>query len=685
MTVGAVGPDALIGEVVDGRYLVLELIATGGMASVYRAVDTRLDRDVALKVMKPHLVHDESFVTRFKREARAAARLSHPHIVSTFDQGEDAGRVWLAMEYVPGQTLREVVQEQGALSPRHALEVLDAVLLALGEAHAAGIVHRDVKPENVLIRDDGVVKVADFGLARAVTTDTATSATSEVLGTLSYISPEQVEAGPVTTRSDVYAAGLMLFEMLTGRKAFAGDSIPNVLFQHVHHGVPAPSTLVPELAPSLDSLVLHAAAKDPADRPEDAAEFLAEVRHVRGRLSPRELDRTPDSAPSPSAEATVPRAADSSDSAPAATTVLPVAATASSLAPGADTQPFATIPPAARPVAPAPPSVATPLRRVAAAPSAPGRGLPSGPGAPNPEPESGTPRGRGRILAVLLTLLAATAAAGWYFLAGPGAPTTVPQLVNLSSAQAVAALDKAHLDARETQEFSETIAKGIVISSTPGAGASLGRGADVTLVISKGKERYAVPELLNINQKTATTRLAKVNLEVGPVTTAFSDSIEKGRVISADPPSGTLLKRGSKVALVISGGPQPFDVPDFRGLTPQAAQDLAQESDLVLQIATERVFSTDYDKGTVATQAPADGQVVRGDTIELQISKGPELVKVPSVFQKSSAQAVAILEAAGFEVKVNRFLGAPLDICTGQTPSGGQFAPKGSVVTITIV
>ncbi len=302
MPMNVVGPDALIGEVIDGRYSVLELIATGGMASVYRAVDTRLDRDVALKVMRPHLAHDESFVARFRREARSAARLSHPNIVSVYDQGEDRGRVWLAMEYVPGRTLRHLVEDEGGLPPRAALDIEEALLLALNEAHQSGIIHRDVKPENVLIRDDGVVKVADFGLARAENTQTATSPTSEVLGTLAYISPEQVEGEMVTTRSDVYAAGLILFEMLTGRKAFPGDSIPNVLFQHVHAGVPAPSSLVPGLAPSLDSLVQHAAAKDPEDRPENAAEFLAEVRHVRRRLAAADLD-TPNASVAPGSPA----------------------------------------------------------------------------------------------------------------------------------------------------------------------------------------------------------------------------------------------------------------------------------------------------------------------------------------------------------------------------------------------
>ena len=739
MPMNVVGPDALIGEVIDGRYSVLELIATGGMASVYRAVDTRLDRDVALKVMRPHLAHDESFVARFRREARSAARLSHPNIVSVYDQGEDRGRVWLAMEYVPGRTLRHLVEDEGGLPPRAALDIEEALLLALNDAHQSGIIHRDVKPENVLIRDDGVVKVADFGLARAENTQTATSPTSEVLGTLAYISPEQVEGEMVTTRSDVYAAGLILFEMLTGRKAFPGDSIPNVLFQHVHSGVPAPSSLVPGLAPSLDSLVQHAAAKDPEDRPENAAEFLAEVRHVRRRLAAADLD-TPNASVAPgspaaaagapgmgraSTEAAGPQVAASPGSqgaaAPAgavasgngpaasdATAVLPAGPISAD--PGAHTQPFDLAQAAreAQTSRDAHSSRDAQAARDTHAHQASAGGRPAArtaaassdrPGGPRPlaggGPRGGQPvrelapapprRRRGILAALLALLLAAGVGGGWYFTAGPGAPTTVPRLINLTSAEAIDALTRAHLDAKESEEFSETVDKGLVISATPSEGASLRRGADVVLTISKGKERYAVPDLANVTQKTATARLAKANLEPGAIRTEFSDTIAKGKVISFSPTTGTLLKRGEPVAMVVSGGPQPFDVPDFLGLSIEAAQELASEKNITLEVLDEPVFSTDYEKDTIAIQTPADGQVVRGDTVSVTLSKGPEMVKVPSVFQLSEADAVAKLKAAGFEVKVDKFLGGPLDVCTGQTPSGGQEAPKGSTVTITIV
>ena len=286
--------DALIGRTLDGRYRVLRRIADGGMATVYLAVDERLDREVALKVMRAHLVHDESFVTRFRREARSSASLSHPNVVAVFDQGEDDGNVFLAMEYVPGQTLREVLRAEGPLSPRAALDVLEPVLLALAEAHSKGLIHRDVKPENVILNTNGTVKVADFGLARAVSSHTMTSSSGLLLGTVAYLSPEQVERGIADPRSDVYAAGLVLYEMLTGTKAFTGETAIHVAYQHVHAGVPVPSGRVPDLPAELDDLVAVATARDPDDRPADAAAFLALVRRTRRTLSLEALDARPE-------------------------------------------------------------------------------------------------------------------------------------------------------------------------------------------------------------------------------------------------------------------------------------------------------------------------------------------------------------------------------------------------------
>src|SRR5665811_757731 len=271
-------------------------LADGGMATVYVALDQRLDREVALKVMRPDLARDEAFVGRFRREARSAAKLSHPNVVAVYDQGEDDGHMFLAMELVNGLTLRQVMQAEGPLTPRAALDILDPVLQALGAAHSAGLIHRDVKPENVILREDGTVKVADFGLARAIDSVTSTAQTGVLLGTVAYLSPEQVERGVADARSDVYAAGLLLFEMLTGSKAFIGDSPIHVAYQHVHSEVPLPSSRVDPVPAGLDHLVTRASARDPDNRPRDANEMLAEMRAARRGLTPAELDLRPSAA-----------------------------------------------------------------------------------------------------------------------------------------------------------------------------------------------------------------------------------------------------------------------------------------------------------------------------------------------------------------------------------------------------
>ena len=282
--------DALVGRVIDGRYRILSHLADGGMASVYVALDGRLDREVALKIMRPGLATDDVFVERFRAEARSAARLSHPNVVAVFDQGEDDGEVFLAMELIEGKTLRDVIHEEAPLTAREALAILEPILLALRAAHAAGMIHRDVKPENVIVRRDGEVKVADFGLARAITNQATTSQTGVLLGTVSYLSPEQVERGVADTRSDVYAAGLLLFEMLTGRKAVTGGTPIQIAYNHVHGSIVRPARVVPEVPAALDDLVARATAVEPDDRFESATAFVTALREVRRGLSAAELD-----------------------------------------------------------------------------------------------------------------------------------------------------------------------------------------------------------------------------------------------------------------------------------------------------------------------------------------------------------------------------------------------------------
>ena len=275
--------DPLTGRLLDGRYAVTARIAHGGMATVYRATDTRLDREVALKVMHAELARDEEFVRRFIGEAKSVARLSQQNVVAVYDQGADGPFLYLTMEYVPGRTLKQLLRDSGRFSPATAMEIMSGVLGGLAAAHASGIVHRDVKPENVLVTADGRVKVADFGLARALSVAGHTRA-GLLIGTVAYVPPEQVTGGTTGPRGDVYSAGVMLFELLTGRLPFTGDTPLSIAYQHVNADVPAPSALAPDIGAPVDQLVLAATSRDPARRPADAGEFLRAVRHVREGL-----------------------------------------------------------------------------------------------------------------------------------------------------------------------------------------------------------------------------------------------------------------------------------------------------------------------------------------------------------------------------------------------------------------
>jgi serine/threonine-protein kinase len=656
--------ESLLGRVFDGRYRVQSHIADGGMASVYLALDTRLERDVALKVLRRDLAQDEAFVGRFRREARSAARLSHPNVVAVFDQGEDDGNMFLAMEYVPGQTLREVMKAEGPLTPRAALDIITPVLQALGAAHRAGIIHRDVKPENVILReDDGTVKVADFGLARAVSAQTVTSQTGVLLGTVAYLSPEQVERGIADARSDVYAAGLILFEMLTGSKAFTGDTPIHIAYQHVHGSVPVPSSRVGSVPAELDELVALATSRDPDDRPADAQELLEAVRVARAGLSPAELDRRPEGAAAAGGGA--------STVAVERTSALPNGI------PADDAGPATVV--ARRPL----PPVALPIDHTPTSPPVPppGQGVVARGGA-----GGGGRGGRSRMPWILAALAVAVVAglAGWWFLAGPGSPTVVPTTVGKTFAQAQAALTTANLDAKEQQQFDETVPKGQVMSTDPGAGAEVKRGTDVTVTVSKGPERYAAPNVVKKSEAEARDQIKAQKLTVGSVKQSYSETVDSGLVISSDPKAGTSLKRGAKVNLVVSKGRQPIEVTDWTGKpADQAINDLTGKG---LSVdATEQQNSDTVAKGSVISQSPAGTTAYKGDKVKLVVSKGPVLVKVPNVQGKQEPEAVKLLEDAGFKVKVERFMGGMFGTVRSQDPAADSEQPKGTTITLVVV
>ena len=647
-TVSSTG-DALIGRTLDGRYRVLRHLADGGMATVYLAVDERLEREVALKVMRRHLVHDETFVSRFRREAKSSASLSHPNVVAVYDQGEDDGDVFLAMEYVPGRTLRDVLTTEGPLNPRAALDVLEAVLQALAEAHSKGLIHRDVKPENVIINDNGTVKVADFGLARAVSSETVTSTSGLLLGTVAYLSPEQVERGVADARSDVYATGLVLFEMLTGSKAFTGDTAIHVAYQHVHGGVPSPSSRVPGLPPALDDLVSVATARDPDERPTDASEFLALVQRTRDTLPSGALDARPAGV-----------AAAMAASLPTATAAFPLQG---SSAPGEGAALAG--------------AVATKERSDTTAmtvPPPPLEGVVVGAGARRPR--RWWPAIVGSALVALVT--------AWFFLLGPGAAATVPAVVGKTQADAVATLRTASIGAKVAESFDEKVPAGVVVSVDPSAGTTVRRGSSVTLVVSKGPERYAVPKVVGMTLAEASARITAVNLVVGKVSEAFSEKVPEGQVVSAKPGPGASLKKGTAVALTVSKGPEPIDVPDFTGKNADTAARKLGDLGLKVDASTEENSDT-VPKGRVISQSPRDGTAYRGDTVTLVVSKGPVLVDVPDVVGRQVREARQILEGAGFKVEVHRALGGFFGTVRLQDPAAGSKAPKGSTITLTIV
>ncbi|MEU0118904.1 Stk1 family PASTA domain-containing Ser/Thr kinase [Streptomyces bobili] len=642
--------DPLVGQVLDGRYRVEARIAVGGMATVYRAVDTRLDRVLALKVMHPALAADASFVERFIREAKSVARLAHPNVVQVFDQGAEGAYVYLAMEYVAGCTLRDVLRERGALQPRAALDILEPVLAALGAAHRAGFVHRDMKPENVLIGDDGRVKVADFGLVRSV--DTVTSTSGTVLGTVAYLAPEQMEQGTSDARVDVYACGVVLYEMLTGDKPHDGDTPAVVLYKHLHEDVPPPSAVVPGMAFELDELVASATARTPQVRPADAVALLAQVREARGALDEAQLDALPPQALSADRDIADDR-----------TSVIPRSLTVPRLLPVNEDE-----------AGDDPARSGDPVNRTSRFASEPP--LP-------PRRRFVRPR-RGLVAIIAAVLLVFGVGAGvWYI--NSGQFTKVPAVLTQTEAQARERLDAAGLDVGEVKHaYSDTVKRGTVISTDPEPGARIRGNDSVTLTVSDGPETVKVPDVKGSRLDKAKELLKTDGLEPGLVTEAFSEDVLKGFVISSSPDAGTERHAGSAVSLVVSKG-VPIDVPDVTGQDLDDARAELEEAGLVVEISTSEINS-EFDKGQVAAQSPGeDKQVADGDTVTLTLSKGPEMVEVPDVVGASVDDARAELEEAGFEVDEDRgLLGLFGDTVKSQSVDGGETAPKGSTITITI-
>ncbi|MBG6218020.1 serine/threonine-protein kinase [Arthrobacter sp. CAN_A6] len=686
--------DSLAGALIDGRYLVQSRLARGGMSTVYLATDQRLDRQVALKVLYPHLAEDSSFLRRFEQEAKSAARLSHPHVVGVLDQGMEDGpehrTAYLVMEYVPGRTLRDLLRERGRLTPRQALALLDPVVEGLGAAHAAGLVHRDVKPENVLLASDGQIKIADFGLARAVSTNTGTGT---LVGTVAYLSPELVTGASADAQSDIYSVGILLFELLTGRQPFTGDAPIQIAFQHAHSTVPAPSSLLPGLPSDIDELVQWCTAPDPEDRPVNGLALLGELRHIRTTLTDDELDFSPDDGvvpPDPGVEGAtgiIPTTGREGDS---PTDVVPSVVqhpTTVLRRDTSDTQVIGAVP-RGRPGPPPGSSGRTGPAKGSTASQSP-RNLQKQQlrDAQRPQKSLQGPAARRRtgILVALLVLLGILAAvAGWFFGAGPGGIVAVPDVANRSVADARSVLDQRGLTSVTTDEvFHEVVLAGLVVGTEPAAAAEVRRFERVELLVSKGPELFVVPDVTGEDRVSAAGTLVEENLSVGTVAEQFDEEIEQGRVVSQVPAAGAEVRAGAAIDLVVSRGPEPIRIPEVTGLPREAAVQAIEDAGLTPEVLGDAVNSVSVPEGAVALQSPATGQAARGTVVELTLSAGPRILRVPNVFSNSEEAAVAALEAAGFQVEVDYTFGRPvLGLVADQDLTGNQ--PEGSVVTITV-
>lgn len=675
--------DPLVGDVLDGRYEVLQRLARGGMATVYRAWDRRLERIVAIKVMHEGLGDDGDFAAKFDREARAAARLCDQSVVSIFDQGHDHGRPYIVMEFVEGSTLRTVITQEAPLSPLRALQLIEPVAAALATAHESGLVHRDVKPENVLISDRGIIKVADFGLARAITNQTNTHTQGLLIGTVSYLPPELLTSGRAHSWSDVYSTGIMLFEMLTGTKPYTGDAPITVAYKHVNEDVPAPSTVLAKRNPGqarrepipdyVDALVLACTRRDPGARPVDGRELLYRIRRIRSALERGVRGDEalvalafPSSVLPRSSENGHAIGADGDD-----TSMLDaqrVAAATPALLDDPDepltpVQPMAAITddhaPAGRPVA------ALQDYRAAHEPSLAGQSATgrnvlvpattthSSERFPKLSKVQTYRRRRAIVLTVLVLLLTlGLGTGGWWFFSGRY--ITTPSLINSTQDEAIAIAAANGMPISFTEDYSETVPAGQVISSDPGPGDRVIRNTPVSAVLSLGPERFAVPALAGLSLEEAQSALAEVNLVAGTLTEAFSDEVAEGIVIQASAEQGTQLKRGDRVDLTISKGREPLTIPNVVNVAREEAEQMLTEAGFKVEVAEEKHDDT-VPRGAVISQEPANGTGFRGDTVSLTVSAGPKLVKVPRISAGDALPGARTrLEAAGLVVEVIR-------------------------------
>lgn len=594
----------LVGRLIGERYRVEKVVARGGMATVYLAMDIRLERQVALKVIHPHLANDSSFREKFIREARIAAKLSHPNLVNVFDQGEDGEIAFMAMEFVSGITLRDALKDFGALDAKRALDLFEPMLSGLAAAHRAGILHRDLKPENVLLSDDGRIKLGDFGLARDIDNHTSTGS---LVGTVAYLSPELVMRGIADARSDVYAAGIMLFEMLTGRQPFEGDQAVQIAYQHANDNVPTPSSVNAQVPPLLDELVLWSTAREPSHRPNDAVELLAVVQRAKAEIKAGRNDtqlRVPEISTTDLSKTTVMSPIDSNATqvfedafADGSTTVL-------------DDFNFGD-------------SELSALEKL---------GL--------------RRRGLKLLISTLLVILLG-AGTGWWFSSGPGGLTPIPNLTSRTLEEAQISLNEMTADLEIIEENSATVATGLVTRTNPAAGSLFFGNGKIQIFVSSGPKLVSAPGLKGLNLAEATAEIIKSGFALGEVKSVFNDS-PLGEVFDYLGADGTKIPETSKINLWVSLGA----IPIVAGLDQEVAVTAIETAGLKINEIREE-FSDTVAAGQVISLVPLVEPLGENGSVNLLVSKGPNIVQVPNMIGQTVLAAKANLESLGLKVVVN--------------------------------
>jgi beta-lactam-binding protein with PASTA domain/tRNA A-37 threonylcarbamoyl transferase component Bud32 len=630
--------DTLINTLFDGRYRILRKLGSGGMANVYLAEDEELGRRVAIKILNERYANDELFIERFRREAKSAAALSHPNIVSIYDRGQAEGTYYIAMEVIEGRSLKELILTRGPLALGQAIAYTLEMLEALRFAHRHGIIHRDVKPHNILVGER--LKVTDFGIARAGASQMTEA--GSIMGTAQYLSPEQARGAPVTASSDLYSVGIVLYEMLTGKVPFSGDSAIEIAMKHLNEAPKPPSKIRPEVPEELDHVVLRALSKAPEDRYQSAEEFAEDLHRV---------------------EAGLPLAPETSE-----------AATALLAAPGATIGgPTQVLP--------------TDATRIAR-PKAPGRPPPYQPGYMYEEP----PRRRRRWVPWLLVLLllAAAGIAGWYVFTkiqdqlAAAQPVSVPNVVGIRELKAKAKIEEAGLEPKIERSASAEFDKGIVMDQKPDAGTRIQKGDQVTIVVSTGVAQAVVPDVVGMDYADAVDALDEVNLDARK-RTVFSTK-QDGRVIGQDPPAGEVVDEGTAVVLRVSKGEETATVPNVLDQTESSAR--AELEALGFEVQSVQAPSDTTPEGLVSAQSPDPGTEARkGSPVTITVSTGPSTATVPNVLGEAKEQARDDLKNAGFKVKTENVPvtdPAQDNVVQDQDPDGGSEAEPGSTVTILV-